>query len=519
MAGGYISYPQPGGGGSGSGTVTSVALSLPSSVFNISGSPVTTAGTLTGSFKTQTANLIFAGPASGAAAVPTFRSMVSLDLPSSPNFLGVSTFPNGSAAAPSIAAAAGPTNGFYFVGASNTLGIATNGVSALSISSGQVVLVPVGLGVGVAGNITSNVIFEVRKDQNGFTTALIENGDAGSSAQAKLQLTSNADDLNIFAQSTATGALAGITANGGFTAGFQISMLGTNPIGFKNNGTTSLTIDGSRRVGIGSSGADASTALLVSTSTTLTGTSQQAVYAFPSFNSSATSRGAGFYSQPGTAASSFTQSALYAYYATIGTIGATSTVTRFYSYGGSAVTSASNNAYMSDNATWSGNVCLHLTQNNPSTIAGIMNLTNATASTSSSTGGLVVSGGLGLAGDLYQTSGKAIVSGTYHIEPLEQDTGNSGTTKTIDLSVASVAKSTLTGSVTYTLTNPGVAGSTYVFRIIQGASSYTVTWPATVKWPAGTAPVITTTSGRMDLISLLWDGTDYYGTFAQNYTP
>ena len=53
------------------GTLTSVGLALPVSVFNISGSPVTTSGTLTGSFTTQLANTVFAGPTSGGAAVPT----------------------------------------------------------------------------------------------------------------------------------------------------------------------------------------------------------------------------------------------------------------------------------------------------------------------------------------------------------------------------------------------------------------------------------------------------------------
>jgi len=62
------------------GTVTSVALSLPA-IFTVSGSPVTTTGTLTGTLATQTANIIFAGPSTGGAAVPTFRSLVSADIP------------------------------------------------------------------------------------------------------------------------------------------------------------------------------------------------------------------------------------------------------------------------------------------------------------------------------------------------------------------------------------------------------------------------------------------------------
>lgn len=63
----------------GGGSVTSVGLSLPN-IFTVSGSPVTSTGTLTGTLSNQNANLVFAGPATGSAA-PTFRSLVASDLP------------------------------------------------------------------------------------------------------------------------------------------------------------------------------------------------------------------------------------------------------------------------------------------------------------------------------------------------------------------------------------------------------------------------------------------------------
>lgn len=68
-------------GTSGSGTVTSVALSAPSE-FSVSGSPVTTSGTLTFTKANQNANLVYAGPTTGGAAEPTFRALVAADLPS-----------------------------------------------------------------------------------------------------------------------------------------------------------------------------------------------------------------------------------------------------------------------------------------------------------------------------------------------------------------------------------------------------------------------------------------------------
>lgn len=68
----------PGGGGV--GTVTSVALTVPSE-FSVSGSPITSSGTLAVTKATQSANRVFAGPTSGSAAQPTFRALVSADIP------------------------------------------------------------------------------------------------------------------------------------------------------------------------------------------------------------------------------------------------------------------------------------------------------------------------------------------------------------------------------------------------------------------------------------------------------
>lgn len=61
--------------------VTSVGLALPASTFSISGSPVTSTGTLTGSFTTQLANTFLAGPVVGAPATPTWRALSSADIP------------------------------------------------------------------------------------------------------------------------------------------------------------------------------------------------------------------------------------------------------------------------------------------------------------------------------------------------------------------------------------------------------------------------------------------------------
>jgi hypothetical protein len=67
--------------GTGNGSVTSVAMTIPTAIFNLAGSPITSSGTLALTLDTQTANTVWAGPTTGSAAEPTFRSLVLADLP------------------------------------------------------------------------------------------------------------------------------------------------------------------------------------------------------------------------------------------------------------------------------------------------------------------------------------------------------------------------------------------------------------------------------------------------------
>ena len=81
-------WQTPGGG---IGTVTSVGLSDGSStpIYDISGSPVTSSGTLSFTLKTQAANLVLASATSGGSAQPIFRSLVAADIPLIPLGTGV----------------------------------------------------------------------------------------------------------------------------------------------------------------------------------------------------------------------------------------------------------------------------------------------------------------------------------------------------------------------------------------------------------------------------------------------
>lgn len=68
--------------GYGTGTVTSVTANPLSPLFTTSVATATTTPAISFTLNTQSANLVFAGPSSGGAAAPTFRSLVSPDIPS-----------------------------------------------------------------------------------------------------------------------------------------------------------------------------------------------------------------------------------------------------------------------------------------------------------------------------------------------------------------------------------------------------------------------------------------------------
>lgn len=64
-----------------SAAIESIALSMPAE-FTVSGSPLTSDGTITVSKATESANTVWAGPTSGSAAQPSFRALTLDDLPS-----------------------------------------------------------------------------------------------------------------------------------------------------------------------------------------------------------------------------------------------------------------------------------------------------------------------------------------------------------------------------------------------------------------------------------------------------
>jgi hypothetical protein len=88
---------------------------------------------------------------------------------------------------------------------------------------------------------------------------------------------------------------------------------------------------------------------------------------------------------------------------------------------------------------------------------------------------------------------------------------------TVNCENANSFSHTLTENTTFTFSNPPASGTSYTFsiEIIQDASAsgYTVTWPASVDWPAATAPTLTADASAVDVFvfSTRDGGTTWYG--------
>jgi hypothetical protein len=114
---------------------------------------------------------------------------------------------------------------------------------------------------------------------------------------------------------------------------------------------------------------------------------------------------------------------------------------------------------------------------------------------------------------------KTIEAGTFTNGYTEETVAaNTSTSYTVDLANGSVQILTLTGNCTFTFPT-ATAGKGFTLLLLQDATgSRTATWPASVKWPGGTAPTITATASKGDKYVFVGDGTYWWGSNAgQNY--
>ena len=87
----------------------------------------------------------------------------------------------------------------------------------------------------------------------------------------------------------------------------------------------------------------------------------------------------------------------------------------------------------------------------------------------------------------------------------------------IDLATGNYFTKTINGNSTFTFTNPPASGTACSFTLELTHTSGTVTWPASVKFPADTAPTLT--AGKTHLFIFVTDdgGSRYRGAALADY--
>ena len=114
-----------------------------------------------------------------------------------------------------------------------------------------------------------------------------------------------------------------------------------------------------------------------------------------------------------------------------------------------------------------------------------------------------------------------IMSAVTHKDYAETCAENATVTGTvsIDLNNGNVHSVILTGNATLTFDNPVATGDSSSFTLIvkqDGTGSRTVTWPGSVAWAAATAPTLTTTANKFDVLAFTTvdGGTRWFGFVA-----
>ena len=88
-------------------------------------------------------------------------------------------------------------------------------------------------------------------------------------------------------------------------------------------------------------------------------------------------------------------------------------------------------------------------------------------------------------------------------------TSSSGSA-TVDWKNGTNAVITLTENTTISFSNPGQPCHLQLLVKQDSTGGYTLTLP-TIKWAGGVSPTLSTAANNVSIISLYWDGTDYYG--------
>ena len=165
------------------------------------------------------------------------------------------------------------------------------------------------------------------------------------------------------------------------------------------------------------------------------------------------------------------------------------------------------------------------------TISGSLTLTGSFNFTPGLTGSFTGSftgdgsGLTGIGGDSFPYTGSAIISGSLQLQGqvyIDIPTTHipTGTTQTIDWNNGNIQVIDLdsaTGNVTLTLSNPQTGG-TYSLKLIQGATARNITWPGSMLWEGGTSLILSTGNDDIDLVTMVYDGTNYLASYGTNFS-
>lgn len=272
--------------GGGAGSVTSVGLSNITSFATATGSPITSTGTLGYTLNTQSANLVFSGPASGSAAVPTFRALIPGDLPRLQKTVSATTYTivdgdlgytiyftsstgcvvtiDNTITVDSLDAMLVKTNsmtgGDLVISASSTTLRSIGGTLTVSEVGGSAIIQRVGSTTewyvfGALGNSLSNSSLENELPRSNSDSDLISSGvfvtSSGNITMGSTSITGTTRSLIMSSSSTDTSLLVTPKGSGNFRVGTSTEYLGITqqliqPI---SAGAVTLVIKGQNRSG------------------------------------------------------------------------------------------------------------------------------------------------------------------------------------------------------------------------------------------------------------------------------
>ncbi len=456
----------------GLGTVTSVGLTMPAE-FTVTGSPITGADTFVVTFGDQTANQVWAGPATGIPATPAFRALVAADIPvdtvinGTGNVTWLSVDKTGSSLGDLATRSAGDLN----TGSLALARITDNGTSGqplVSTAGGGPQYAALNLATG--GAITGTLPAARMPAMTGDATSTV--------GTVALTLATSGVVANTYGSASAVPVLT-IDAKGRVTAASTASLTGTFVPSLISGAVRGAALIGN------------STPQFAVLTPTVTGS----MLRFDGTDSAWSTDGSGLTALNATNIGSGTVPVVN------GGTGQTATPTD----GQLLIGITAGNTY--NRSTLTGTANQILVTNGPGTVT--LATPQAIATSSAPQFARI---GLGTGADP--------VAALYAFGPIKRRVvanGSSGAAIALDLSAGDTQTLTLTNApVALTLNNP-VSGVIYTLHLLQdGTGSRTVTWP-TIKWTGGSAPTLTTTLGKTDIITLYYDGTSYYGSSSLNY--